>query len=243
MFARNWQLMLLFAVTSPVLAQQASVAQGQEIANRGTSLGVAACINCHGAQGQGNASFPRLAGSGQAYLQAQLDAFADGSRKSPDMQPFAQKLLPVERTSLAMFYSQLQPPVSGVASAAAPPDDIGAWLAARGRWVDQLPACAQCHGINGNGVGTTFPPLSGLPSAYIVRQLQAWKNGARPPGPLGLMPAIASKLSAQDMNAVAAFYAAQASAAAAPTSPQDADGTIRKTDTGDKHERSATRRK
>jgi cytochrome c553 len=50
MFAHSWRFMLLLAVTAPALAQQATVVQGQEIASRGTSLGVAACINCHGAQ-------------------------------------------------------------------------------------------------------------------------------------------------------------------------------------------------
>ncbi|WP_081769030.1 c-type cytochrome [Herbaspirillum sp. RV1423] len=228
MFAHNWKLMLLVAVTTPALAQQATVVQGQEIASRGTSLGVAACISCHGAQGEGNASFPRLAGAGQAYLQAQLNAFADGSRKNPVMQPFAQKLSPIERTSLAMFFSQLKTPFPAVNIASITPEDAGAWLAARGRWVDQLPACSQCHGIGGSGVGTQFPPLSGLPAAYIVEQLQAWKAGSRPAGPLGLMPVIASKLSDKEMHAVAAFYAGQTSAAAPsptpmPASPQNAE--------------------
>jgi cytochrome c553 len=48
--------------------------------------------------------------------------------------------------------------------------------------------------------------LAGLPAAYVAEQLQAWKAGNRPPGPLALMPAIASKLSDTDITAVAAYY-------------------------------------
>ncbi|HTD05610.1 c-type cytochrome [Undibacterium sp.] len=199
--------LLTAALAAPALAQQASVARGQQIAAQGTPQGVAACIGCHGARGEGSADFPRLAGSGQSYLQAQLDAFADGSRKNPIMQPFAQKLSATERTALAMYYSQLAAPFKPADTAAPGPADTGAWLAARGRWADQLPACVQCHGPNGGGVGSQFPPLAGLSAAYITEQLQAWKSGVRPPGPLALMPAIAGKLSDTDIDAVARHYA------------------------------------
>lgn len=199
--------LLTAALAAPALAQQASVARGQQIAAQGTPQGVAACIGCHGVHGEGIADFPRLAGSGQSYLQAQLDAFADGSRKNPIMQPFAQKLSAIERTALAMYYSQLAAPFKPAGAATPGLADTGAWLATRGRWADQLPACAQCHGPNGSGVGSQFPPLAGLSAAYITEQLQAWKSGARPPGPLALMPAIAGKLSDTDIDALARHYA------------------------------------
>ena len=41
----------------------------------------------------------------------------------------------------------------------------------------------------------------------IVDQLAAWKSGVRPPGPLGLMPAVAAQLSDADAMAVARYYA------------------------------------
>ncbi|GAB3628157.1 hypothetical protein GCM10027419_30080 [Pandoraea terrae] len=69
------------------------------------------------------------------------------------------------------------------------------------------PACAQCHGPGGAGVGTKFPPLAGQPAAYIAGQLRAWKTAVRPPGPLALMPAIATKLSDTDITSVANYYA------------------------------------
>ena len=56
-------------------------------------------------------------------------------------------------------------------------------------------------------MGVAFPSLAGLPQAYTAEQLRAWKTGARPAGPLGLMPAIAKKLSEDDISAVARYFA------------------------------------
>lgn len=151
---------------------------GKTIATQGTTTGVAACIGCHGSQGEGNAAagFPRLAGTNAAYLSAQLAAFADGSRQNPVMQPLSKLLTPHERDAVSAYFAS-------------------------------LPACAQCHGPGGLGVGTAFPPLAGQPVAYIAGQLNGWKHGTRPPGPMALMPAIAGKLSDADIDAVAAYYA------------------------------------
>jgi len=192
----------------PEAAPQASAEAGRQIAAKGSAQGAAACISCHGERGEGGASFPRLAGTGAAYLRAQLDAFADGSRANPIMQPIAKALNAQERASLALYYSRLPAPAAvQPARADASPDDTGAWLAARGRWSDGLPACAQCHGPGGQGVGEHFPPLAGQPAAYIVEQLKAWRGNARPPGPLKLMVAVAAKLSDADIAAVANHYA------------------------------------
>ncbi len=195
--------------------QKEPASSGQAIATQGTANGVPACISCHGANGEGNAAagFPRLAGVGADYFEAQLEAFADGSRENAVMQPFAKNMSASERTAVAQYFSSLPAP-KGIRTqdpADATPSDSGAWLATRGRWQQDLPACVQCHGPGGAGVGAAFPPLAGQPAAYIEAQLNAWKNGKRPPGPLALMPAVASKLSDADMHAVALYYAQQPS--------------------------------
>nr|WP_241202256.1 MULTISPECIES: c-type cytochrome [unclassified Caballeronia] len=184
---------------------------GKTIATQGTAKGVAACISCHGAKGEGNAAagFPRLAGINAAYLSEQLSAFANGERKSTIMQPFAKLLSSNGRSAVALYFSSLPPPAGIKAgdSTAITPSDTGAWIATRGRWDQGLPACAQCHGPGGIGVGTAFPPLAGQPAAYIESQLHGWKMGARPPGPMALMPVVVSKLSDTDISAVAVYYA------------------------------------
>lgn len=162
--------------------------------------------------------FPRLAGTGQAYLLAQLGAFAGGSRKNPIMQPIAQNLTSSERQAVALYFSQLPAPFVASDPGQPSPSNPGAWLATRGRWADQVPACAQCHGPGGSGVGAQFPPLAGLPAAYIAEQLQGWKAGNRPPGPLALMSNIAKKLSDAEVSAVASYYEKLAAAGATVTS-------------------------
>lgn len=215
LWSRSTALAALLSLTAvlaaPVFAQKPNTDAGRQIATQGTPQGVAACVSCHGARGEGMAMFPRLAGSGQAYLQAQLDAFGNGARKNAVMQPMAKKLSPAERTAVAAYFSQLPAPFVAAADAQAAPADSGAWLATRGRWANQLPACAQCHGPGGSGVGEHFPPLAGLPASYITEQLQAWKTGARPPGPQALMQQVAQKLSDADMTAVASYYEKRAS--------------------------------
>lgn len=207
-------LLAVAVMAIPSSAREAAIVQGRQIAAQGTATGVAPCASCHGARGEGAAAFPRLAGTGQSYLRAQLEAFAEGSRKNPVMQPFAQKLSPAERTAVAAYFSSLPPPFTAEDVAQAAPADTGPWLATRGRWVNQLPACAQCHGPGGSGVDTSFPPLAGLPAAYIAGQLQAWKAGTRPPGPLALMQGIAQRLSNADITAVSSYYAGLAPASA-----------------------------
>lgn len=212
--ARACLLLACAGLAQQVWAQDGGIEQGRQIATQGAGAAVPACASCHGARGEGGAAFPRLAGTGQAYLQAQLEAFASGARKNPLMQPIAQGLTPSQRQSVTLYFSQLPAPMHAADVAQPTPADAGAWLATRGRWTGQLPACAQCHGPGGNGVGGHFPPLAGLPAAYITAQLQAWKDGSRPAGPLGLMQSIASKLSEVDVGAVSAYYASMGAAAA-----------------------------
>jgi cytochrome c553 len=176
----------------------------------------AACVSCHGPklEGKADGGVPRLTGLSAGYLEAQLDAFAAGTRKSAIMMPVATSLSPVERDSLAAYLGRL--PVAPAAPAANATGQAGRAasvrqgeiLATRGRWSSDLPACDRCHGPGGVGVGTAFPPLAGQPPSYLASQLDAWKKGLRPPGPLDLMSTIAARMSESDIQAVAAYYAA-----------------------------------
>ena len=217
----TWMVAMLAAgcFAESALAQNTELASGRQIVTQGAGPAVAACAGCHGARGEGLAAFPRLGGTGQAYLQAQLDAFAKGTRQNPLMQPIAQGLTSAQRAAVARYYSSLPPSQRAAAVASIGPADAGAWLATRGRWSEQIPACAQCHGPGGNGVGADFPPLAGLPAAYITEQLQAWKNGARPPGPLALMETVAKKLGDAEISAVSSYYAGLAATFAGPAGP------------------------
>jgi len=194
---------------------------GAQLAKQGMGS-VPACSSCHGAQGEGMAAanFPRLAGQGEQYLRDQLEALANGMRPSPVMGPVAKGLSDAQRDAVAKYYAGLPTPLKVDALAATAQEDTdpserGAWLAKRGDWGHNVPACNQCHGPGGIGVGQQFPSLAGQSEAYLVAQLQAWQQGHRVPGPLALMPAIATRLDDKDIHAVAAYYAKLPAAVAA----------------------------
>ena len=203
-----------------LMLSAACQADGASIAKNGVGA-AQACQTCHGAAGQGlaQAGFPRLAALGAPYLQRQLDAFAAGTRVNAVMMPIAKALSAADRAAVSAYYAALPipaasnaappaAPVSASASAAPPtPTGIGAILATRGRWADKLPACEQCHGPGGQGVGPDFPALAGQSALYLANQLTGWKTGARPSGPMGLMAVVAKKLSDAEVGAVAEHFA------------------------------------
>ena len=188
-----------------------SVAEGQTLATKGSGA-ILACVTCHGAQGEGMATFPYLAGQGQAYLERQLDNFAAETRKNPIMVPIAKAMSSEQKQAVSAYFAQLKPAIDK-ASLQRSVDtypakgDAGAWLANRGDWGNNLPACIQCHGPGGVGVGPDFPSIAGLPATYLVEQLQAWKSVQRNPGPQNLMRDISNRMSDEQIKAVSTYYA------------------------------------
>ena len=198
-------LVFLLALSAPSPATDPAT-----IANQGAG-GVVACASCHGKDGGGQASFPRLAGINAAYLLKQMQDFASGSRDSAVMKPIADALSPDERSAMAGYYAELPIPAPWIRPAEAPsPDtDPGARLALRGAWEKGVPACVQCHGPGGRGVGGVFPAIAAQPAAYLAAQLQAWKKGTRKNDPLELMRHLSRSLTEAEIKAVTAWFARQ----------------------------------
>ena len=67
--------------------------------------------------------------------------------------------------------------------------------------------CAQCHGTDGHAVaGQAMVKLAGLPEAYILEQLTAFRIGQRP---ATIMHQITKGYSQQQLETLAAYFAAQ----------------------------------
>ncbi|MBV6273708.1 c-type cytochrome [Alcaligenaceae bacterium CGII-47] len=187
--------------------------QGEKIALSGSGAALA-CVTCHGEKGEGMAAagFPHLAGQGAGYLALQLQGFAQGERSNPIMEPIAKALNAKQIRAVSAYYSQLPAPFDIKALSAhldtyPTKGSMGAWLANRGDWGNNIPACIQCHGPGGVGVGESFPAIVGLPPKYTREQLLAWKEKKRAAGPLTLMGDIAGRLSDTQITAVADYFA------------------------------------
>lgn len=181
---------------------------GASLAQQG-GPGVTACVACHGARGEGQpaAGFPRLAGQSKAYLLKQLQEFANGKRKNPQMEPIARALSAQQMRDAVDYYASLPGWEAGAkATASAPQSLLGSRLAIRGNWNKDIPACFACHGPDGAGIPPHFPALTGQPSAYTRAQLKAWRAGTRNNDPQGLMKAVADKMSDAEIEAVSLYF-------------------------------------
>ncbi len=67
-------------------------------------------------------------------------------------------------------------------------------------------ACQACHGTDGNSPIPTFPIIAGQHRDYLLQSMLDYKSGARS-NPI--MVAIVAPLSEQDLEDLAAYYAAQ----------------------------------
>jgi len=66
--------------------------------------------------------------------------------------------------------------------------------------------CQACHGLDGNSQSPDYPRLGGQHSDYLAKALRDYKSGARK-NPI--MNGFAATLSDQDIDNLAAYFAAQ----------------------------------
>lgn len=158
------------------------------------------CVGCHGFRGQSkNARYAALAGQDAGYLEAQLVAFADGSRRhSAPMGSLALKLKQDQIKHLASYFSRQQAQQVEVPQA-------NQQLAQQGRALVESRACAGCHAPSLTG-GMVGPRIAGLGDVYLGDQLLAFKEGRRSDPTRG-MNAIASGLSAEEIRAISHYVA------------------------------------
>ncbi len=184
---------------------------GKELAQQGhpDKSAVMPCQSCHGAQGQGNpqAGFPRLAGLSAGYMVAQLKDFGSGDRGNhPTMTRIAKALSEQEMWDVSAYYAGQEVELSSAGEVSEELQQTGKRLALRGRAGDAVPACAACHGPEGRGLPPQFPRIGGQHSAYLEKQLNDFAEGNRANDASAMMRDIAGKLSAEDMEAVAAYF-------------------------------------
>jgi len=163
------------------------------------------CTWCHGASAQGYAPAPRLAGQRSQYTENQLASFHTHTRDNPFSKQYmwaaAANLSPSTMHYLAVYFSKELPKAA---------NDGDKELAASGKTLfeDGNPAankvsCAVCHGPNAEGI-RDIPRLGGLSYDYLKRKLAQWKEGYHAAAKIP-MPGIASKLSSNEIEALASY--------------------------------------
>lgn len=178
------------------------------------------CTVCHGREGRAtNAGyFPRIAGKPAEYLYAQLLNFRDGRRQNAAMQGLIDTLSDDYLRQIAEHFAALDlpypPPLPLLpAQASAAALWRGEALVLMGDRTRGVPACASCHGAAMTGVVSAsmpaVPGLLGLPRDYLMAQLGAWRTGLRKATAPDCMAQVATRLSPDDLSAVATWLAAQ----------------------------------
>ncbi|MDH5357879.1 MAG: cytochrome c4 [Gammaproteobacteria bacterium] len=178
-----------------------AMAAGNASAGKGKA---AVCAACHGADGNSPTDmFPKLAGQGEAYLVKQMVEFKSGVRSNGMMAPMVANLSDQDIADLAAYFSG-----NKVTPGAVSEDELnaGKTLYRAGNKETGVPACMACHGPSGAGVpAAKWPALSSQYSAYVEAQLKAFADGTRSNDPNNMMRDIASKMTADEMKAVAAY--------------------------------------
>ena len=165
------------------------------------------CAACHGQEGLSiNPLWPNLAGQHAGYLVKQLNDFKNNiTRSAPTMLPMVANLNEQDMEDLALFYESL-PTHSGVT----PKKYLnrGEQLYRGGDFSKHITACIACHGPKGTGNSEAgFPNLSGQNAQYTILQLQNFKDGLRKNDINSIMRDISSRMSKEDMEAVANYIA------------------------------------
>lgn len=169
------------------------------------------CARCHGSDGlgRGMGAFPKLAGQKLNYLVATLDAYAGGDRHSGIMGPIAAGLDRETMEEVSRYYAQL-PPDNEQRAAVDRTDSIarGKVIALRGLPDQGIPACVECHGHGSPARNPVYPLLAGQYSDYLVLQLELFQKKQRGGTPYAhLMHLVAKRLSAEQMQDVALYWA------------------------------------
>ncbi|MBW6452667.1 MAG: cytochrome c4 [Methyloprofundus sp.] len=107
----------------------------------------------------------------------------------------------MRKSLLALSVSIALLNISGIAQAKT---EMAAANASAGK--TKSASCSGCHGEDGNSMMPLFPKLADQNEEYLVKQMQAFKNGTRINA---TMSAMVADLSTQDMQDIAAFYEKQ----------------------------------
>ena len=167
------------------------------------------CTPCHGPTGISYANSPNLAGQYAIAVYKQLRDYQSGARTNAIMTPMARSLSDTEIREISDYYASLPQPAAARLSGALPP--VVRW----GAPMREVAPCGSCHGTIDRTLAS--PSLNGEPQAYLIQQLEAFRDGTRTNDINGQMRAVAHGMKADEIAAAAAYFSGQSAAASAAT--------------------------
>ncbi len=193
---KKFVLTLILCIPLTLFAQENT----NPVANK-----AAVCTACHGLQGNSpNPDWPNIAGQHPKYFIKQLkDIKASTLRDVPTMRAIVSMLNEQDMDDLAAYYAKMP-----LAQGSTPEKFLkrGEQIYRGGDFTKRITACIACHGPKGTGNAQAgFPVLSGQHAAYTVLQLNAFKDGKRRNDLNHIMQDISSRMSQDDMEAVAHY--------------------------------------
>ena len=171
----------------------ADIAAGKILAERD-------CKGCHGLDGRGAApGIPHLAAQNERYLDASIKAYREGKRTHAALRDMTAGMSEADLRNVVGYYAGL-PAISSAAAESTPrflPYENGKALS---------PACAKCHGDDGNTTTPGMPSVAGQQPHYLVVAVHEYLNGVRTTDP---MHSQLRRLNKLDVESVALYFASQ----------------------------------
>ena len=168
------------------------------------------CAGCHGTNGvSGGPAMPTIAGMPAKYFKAVMADFKSGKRPSTIMGRLAKGYSEEETALMADFFAKQkwQNAKSAPQSKLATP--VNAKLLKEGEEATKTAKCDKCHEDNGVFQDDDTPRVGGQWLDYLRIKMHDLKNPALTIPQADKMKTGIDKLSAEELEAVAHFYASQ----------------------------------
>ena len=168
------------------------------------------CAGCHGTNGvSGGPAMPSIAGMPAVYMKEIMADFKSGKRPSTIMGRLAKGYTEEENALMADFFAKQTWQNAKSAPQSKLATDIDVKLAKKGAKLVKKRKCEKCHEDNGVTQDEDTPRMAGQWLDYLLFKFQDLKHPElKVPQPKKMKKQI-KRLSAQDLEAVAHFYANQ----------------------------------
>jgi cytochrome c553 len=174
-------------------AQRADIGHGATLALR--------CTMCHGPTGISYANSPNLAGQYAVVIYKQLRDYKAGMRTNAVMSEMARSLSDEQMREVADYYASLPRPAGFQLTGAAPA------VVKYGAPMRNIAPCGSCHGDIDHTLAS--PWLKGEPQAYLRAELTAFASDERHNDINAQMRAIANRMTPEEIDQAAAYYAGE----------------------------------